>query len=136
MYGGEARIAALRKLFPQMEDKKSLASKEELSKVNGKASLLAAVDYYVSMQSDVFISASPGNMHNALASLPHIFFSSIILIDFIVWISAMPSSTLSYSLKMMVHTISLSLYWFKASCPGPSLSFFLSFFNGSLFLSL
>lgn len=49
-----------------MEDKKSLASTEERAKVEGKASLLAAVDYYVSMQSDIFISASPGNMHNAL----------------------------------------------------------------------
>nr|XP_010939815.2 O-fucosyltransferase 31 [Elaeis guineensis] len=66
VYGGEARIASLRKLFPLMEDKKSLASEEELAKVEGKASLLAAVDYYVSMRSDVFISASPGNMHNAV----------------------------------------------------------------------
>jgi len=46
--------------------KKSLASAEELTKVNGKASLLAAVDYFESLQSDIFISASPGNMHNAL----------------------------------------------------------------------
>ncbi|KAK4352320.1 hypothetical protein RND71_027838 [Anisodus tanguticus] len=66
VYGGEARISALRQLFPFMEDKKSLASSHELSEVEGKASLLAAVDYYVSIQSDVFISASPGNMHNAL----------------------------------------------------------------------
>ncbi|KAF5740149.1 hypothetical protein HS088_TW11G00215 [Tripterygium wilfordii] len=66
VYGGEARISTLQKLFPAMEDKKSLVSKEELAKVEGKASLLAAVDYYVSMQSDIFISASPGNMHNAL----------------------------------------------------------------------
>lgn len=66
VYGGEARISTLRKLFPLLEDKKSLAVDEELSKVEGKASLLAAVDYYVSMQSDIFISASPGNMHNAL----------------------------------------------------------------------
>ncbi|KAJ4832834.1 O-fucosyltransferase 31 [Turnera subulata] len=66
VYGGEARISALKKLFPSMEDKKSLASAEELAKVEGKASLLAAVDYYVSMKSDIFISASPGNMHNAL----------------------------------------------------------------------
>jgi len=49
-----------------MEDKKSLVFAETLAKVNGKASLLAAVDYYVSMHSDIFISASPGNMHNAL----------------------------------------------------------------------
>ncbi|KAG1342529.1 O-fucosyltransferase 31 [Cocos nucifera] len=66
VYGGEARISSLRKLFPLMEDKKSLASEEQLAKVEGKASLLAAVDYHVSMHSDVFISASPGNMHNAV----------------------------------------------------------------------
>ena len=51
-----------------MEDKKSLASSEERSQIKGKASLLAAVDYYVSMHSDIFISASPGNMHNAMVS--------------------------------------------------------------------
>ncbi|XP_021642767.1 O-fucosyltransferase 31 isoform X2 [Hevea brasiliensis] len=66
VYGGEARISTLKQLFPMMEDKKSLASAEELVEVEGKASLLAAVDYYVSLQSNVFISASPGNMHNAL----------------------------------------------------------------------
>lgn len=66
MYGGEARISTLRSLFPLMEDKKSLASSEERAQIKGKASLLAAVDYYVSMHSDIFISASPGNMHNAV----------------------------------------------------------------------
>ncbi|CAI0406030.1 unnamed protein product [Linum tenue] len=66
VYGGEARIATLKQLFPLMEDKKTLASADELAKVEGKASLLAAVDYYVSLKSDIFISASPGNMHNAL----------------------------------------------------------------------
>ncbi|MQM05291.1 hypothetical protein Taro_038105 [Colocasia esculenta] len=66
VYGGEARLSTLRQLFPLMEDKKSLASKEELARVKGKASLLAALDYYVSMHSNVFISASPGNMHNAM----------------------------------------------------------------------
>ncbi|CAN0877243.1 O-fucosyltransferase 31 [Linum grandiflorum] len=66
VYGGEARIATLKQLYPRMEDKKTLASAEELANVEGKASLLAAVDYYVSLKSDIFISASPGNMHNAL----------------------------------------------------------------------
>ena len=69
VYGGEARLATLSKLCPLMEDKKSLVSTEEMAKVKGKASLLAAVDYYVSMQSDIFISASPGNMHNALVRI-------------------------------------------------------------------
>jgi hypothetical protein len=49
-----------------MEDKKSLATEEQLKQLEGKASISAAVDYHVSMQSDIFISASPGNMHNAL----------------------------------------------------------------------
>lgn len=49
-----------------MEDKTSLASEEERGRVNGRASLLAAVDYYVSVHSDVFVSASPSNMHNAV----------------------------------------------------------------------
>ncbi|XP_068650212.1 O-fucosyltransferase 31 [Aristolochia californica] len=66
VYGGEARISTLRKLFPLMEDKKSLSSEEERSRIEGKASMLAALDYHVSMRSDVFISASPGNMHNAM----------------------------------------------------------------------
>ncbi|KAK8490591.1 hypothetical protein V6N12_076258 [Hibiscus sabdariffa] len=66
VYGEEARISTLRELFPLMEDKKSLASSEERIRIKGKASLLAAVDYYVGMHSDIFISASPGNMHNAL----------------------------------------------------------------------
>ncbi|XP_010523308.1 PREDICTED: uncharacterized protein At1g04910-like [Tarenaya hassleriana] len=66
VYGGEARVSALRQVFPRMEDKRSLASSGERARIKGKASLLAAVDYYVSMHSDIFVSASPGNMHNAL----------------------------------------------------------------------
>ncbi|KAI3701058.1 hypothetical protein L2E82_45701 [Cichorium intybus] len=52
VYGGEARIRTLRKMFPLMEDKKSLASEKERAKMEGKASLLDAVDYYVT-QDDV-----------------------------------------------------------------------------------
>ncbi|XAR73487.1 hypothetical protein NMG60_11007472 [Bertholletia excelsa] len=66
VYGGEARLSTLRRMFPLMKGKKSLASAEERAQIEGKASLLAAVDYYVSMHSDIFISASPGNMHNAM----------------------------------------------------------------------
>ncbi|KAI9111574.1 hypothetical protein K1719_017264 [Acacia pycnantha] len=66
VFGGGARIATLRDLFPLMESKKSLATADERALITGKASLLAAVDYYVGMHSDIFISASPGNMHNAM----------------------------------------------------------------------
>lgn len=70
VYGGGARIATLKQLFPLMEDKKSLTSPFERAQIKGKASLLAALDYYISIHSDIFISASPGNMHNALVSFP------------------------------------------------------------------
>ncbi|KAF6149513.1 hypothetical protein GIB67_003661, partial [Kingdonia uniflora] len=52
VYGGEAR----------------LLSKEKGAKNEGNASLLAALDYYVSIQSKIFISASPRNRHSALVS--------------------------------------------------------------------
>ena len=58
----------MRKLFPLMEDKRSLASEDELADVEGKASMLAALDYYINMHRDIFISAPPGNMHNALVN--------------------------------------------------------------------
>ncbi|KAK1283676.1 hypothetical protein QJS10_CPB21g01174 [Acorus calamus] len=47
VYGGEARISVLCKLFPLMEDKKSLTSEDELAKIKGKASLQTALDYYI-----------------------------------------------------------------------------------------
>eukprot|EP00249_Psilotum_nudum_P018969 c27044_g1_i1 orf=418-1989(+) len=66
VYGGRPRMAALRRLFPLMENKYSLTTEEEITALRGRASLLAALDYYVSLESDIFVSASPGNMHNAL----------------------------------------------------------------------
>lgn len=50
-------------------DKRGLLSEEERAAINGKASASAAVDYLVSMESDIFISASPGNMHNTLVKV-------------------------------------------------------------------
>ncbi|MCO5564497.1 hypothetical protein L7F22_018158 [Adiantum nelumboides] len=66
VYGGSPRMAALHKLFPLVQNKYSLTTDKEIGQFRGKASQLAALDYYVSLQSDIFISASPGNMHNAL----------------------------------------------------------------------
>ncbi|KAM3344723.1 hypothetical protein P3S68_024432 [Capsicum galapagoense] len=77
VYGGEVRISTLRSLFPLMDDRKSLASSDERAFIKGKASLLAAVDYYISMHSDVFISSSPGNMHNAMVILSGAYLKTI-----------------------------------------------------------
>ncbi|KAF6139218.1 hypothetical protein GIB67_040365 [Kingdonia uniflora] len=43
-----------------------LLSKEKGAKIEGNGSLLATLDYYVSMQSEIFIAASPRNRHNTL----------------------------------------------------------------------
>ncbi|KAF6155043.1 hypothetical protein GIB67_035790 [Kingdonia uniflora] len=57
VYGGEAR----------------LLSKEKGAKIEGKASLLAALDYYVSMQSEIFISTSPRNRQRfAICVMKHL----------------------------------------------------------------
>jgi len=60
-----------------MEDKRSLTTAEERANIEGKSSLLAAVDYLVSMESDIFISASPGNMHNAIVSNLNVYLTEI-----------------------------------------------------------
>ncbi|GJT15964.1 hypothetical protein Tco_0874670 [Tanacetum coccineum] len=52
VYGGDARISALHKLFPLMVDKKNLASDKERTIAKGKASLLVDVDYYVKIGKD------------------------------------------------------------------------------------
>jgi hypothetical protein len=66
VYGGSARMELLHDLFAHMVDKHSLATADELRPFEGKASLLAAVDYHVSLHSNIFFSASRGNMHNNL----------------------------------------------------------------------
>ncbi|CAI5970702.1 unnamed protein product [Closterium sp. NIES-65] len=67
VYGNPSRMAALRRLFPNLEDKTTLATPEELRPFRGRASMLAALDFYVSTHSDVFVSTSAGNMHNVMA---------------------------------------------------------------------
>jgi len=68
VYGGAARMDFLQKLFPGLVTKYTLATAEELQPFEGKASQLAAIDYYVSLHSNIFISASRGNMHNSLGA--------------------------------------------------------------------
>lgn len=66
VYGGEERMAHLRSLFPFVLDKYSLTSDAEIEPFIGKSSQLAALDYHVLLHSDAVMSASRGNMHNAL----------------------------------------------------------------------
>lgn len=68
VYGGEERMAPLRRLFPLTVDKTMLATPQELQPFQRKASHFAAIDFIVSYRSDVFLSASPGNMRNVLVN--------------------------------------------------------------------
>ncbi|CAM6093665.1 unnamed protein product [Calypogeia fissa] len=68
VYGGEGRMAHLRSIFPLMSDKYTLTTDAEIEPFKGKATQLAAIDYHVSLHSDAFMSASRGNMHNALVA--------------------------------------------------------------------
>ncbi|GKV33652.1 hypothetical protein SLEP1_g42132 [Rubroshorea leprosula] len=66
IYGGDSRLADLRSRFPMLMGKEKLASVEELDPFNGHATQLAALDYIVSVESDVFIPTYSGNMARAV----------------------------------------------------------------------
>ncbi|XP_074272724.1 O-fucosyltransferase 7-like isoform X1 [Silene latifolia] len=66
IYGGESRIADLQSRYPILMSKEKLASDEELAPFANHASQMAALDYIVSVESDVFIPTHLGNMARAV----------------------------------------------------------------------
>ncbi|KAH9756467.1 O-fucosyltransferase 7 [Citrus sinensis] len=66
IYGGDARMADLQTRYPIMMSKEKLASVEELEPCVNHASQMAALDYIVSVESDVFIPSYSGNMARAV----------------------------------------------------------------------
>ncbi|KAG8051275.1 hypothetical protein GUJ93_ZPchr0009g859 [Zizania palustris] len=66
IYGGDKYISKLRSYFPNLVRKEMLATKEELDKFNDHASQVAALDYIVSVESDVFVPSHSGNMARAV----------------------------------------------------------------------
>lgn len=67
VYGGEETLAPLKALFPNFYTKDTLASKEELEPFSSYSSRMAALDYIVCDQSDVFVTNNNGNMARMLA---------------------------------------------------------------------
>lgn len=67
IYGGEDTLAPLRRLFPNLHSKDSLASYKELKPFASFSSRMAAIDYIVCDRSDVFITNYNGNMARILA---------------------------------------------------------------------
>ncbi|XP_062074755.1 O-fucosyltransferase 29 [Humulus lupulus] len=66
IYGGEETLRPLRELFPNFYTKEMLAN-EELKPFLPFSSRLAAIDYIVSDESDVFVTNNNGNMAKILA---------------------------------------------------------------------
>ncbi|KAH9315409.1 hypothetical protein KI387_024036, partial [Taxus chinensis] len=67
VYGGDETLAPLKALFPNFLTKDMLASKEELEPFSSYSSRMAALDYIVCDQSDVFVTNNNGNMARMLA---------------------------------------------------------------------
>lgn len=62
IYGGEKRLAALRAVYPNIVRKEMLLSSDDLKSFQNHSSQMAALDYLVSIASDVFIPSYDGNM--------------------------------------------------------------------------
>ncbi|PIN25745.1 hypothetical protein CDL12_01539 [Handroanthus impetiginosus] len=67
VYGGEETLAPLKTLFPNFHTKETLASKEELAVFSSYSSRMAALDFIVCDESDVFFANNNGNMAKLLA---------------------------------------------------------------------
>ncbi|XP_056173439.1 O-fucosyltransferase 7-like [Syzygium oleosum] len=66
IYGGDSHMTELRSRYPMLMSKEKLTSVEELKPFMNHASQMAALDYIVSVESDVFIPSYSGNMARAV----------------------------------------------------------------------
>ncbi|RAL42817.1 hypothetical protein DM860_009324 [Cuscuta australis] len=65
-FGGGMAVEGLREAFPNLVTKQGLAREGELEPYLDRASVLAAIDYVVSLYSDVLLTSHGGNMARAL----------------------------------------------------------------------
>ncbi|KAF5958479.1 hypothetical protein HYC85_005704 [Camellia sinensis] len=62
IYGGERRLASLRASFSNLVKKETLLGPSELQFFKNHSSQMAALDYLVSLESDIFVPTYDGNM--------------------------------------------------------------------------
>ncbi|KAL8211527.1 hypothetical protein R6Q57_005964 [Mikania cordata] len=67
VYGGDETLAPLRALFPNIHSKDTIAIKQELEPFSAFSSRMAALDFIVCDESDVFVTNNNGNMAKILA---------------------------------------------------------------------
>ncbi|KAF7834157.1 O-fucosyltransferase 38-like [Senna tora] len=66
IYGGNTHLSELSARFPDLVFKESLATPEELKAFSNHASQTAALDYIISVESDLFVPSHSGNMARAV----------------------------------------------------------------------
>ncbi|KAK4756330.1 hypothetical protein SAY87_006457 [Trapa incisa] len=82
IYGGEKRMAALAKSYPRLVRKETLLQPSELKYFQNHSSQMAALDYLVSLESDIFIPTYDGNMAKVVEGhRRHLGFKKTILLD-------------------------------------------------------
>ncbi|PWA94642.1 GDP-fucose protein O-fucosyltransferase [Artemisia annua] len=62
IYGGERRMASLAAEYPNLVRKEMLLDPSEIGFFQNHSSQMAALDYYVSLESDIFVPTYDGNM--------------------------------------------------------------------------
>ncbi|XP_050223563.1 rhamnogalacturonan I rhamnosyltransferase 1-like [Mercurialis annua] len=62
IYGGDKRMASLASAFPKLVRKETLLESSDLSFFQNHSSQMAALDYLVSLESDIFVPTYDGNM--------------------------------------------------------------------------
>lgn len=67
VYRGDETLAPLKALFPNFHSKETIATKEELEPFSSFSSRMAALDFIVCDESDVFVTNNNGNMAKILA---------------------------------------------------------------------
>ncbi|MBA0823895.1 hypothetical protein Goarm_020589, partial [Gossypium armourianum] len=67
VYRGEETLAPLKALFPNFHSKETIATEEELAPFSLFSGRMAALDYIVCDESDVFVTNNNGNMARILA---------------------------------------------------------------------
>ncbi|KAF2290943.1 hypothetical protein GH714_017059 [Hevea brasiliensis] len=66
IYKADKFMAPLKRMFPRLETKDTLATTEELAPFKGHSSRLAALDYTVCLHSEVFVTTQGGNFPHFL----------------------------------------------------------------------